>query len=203
MTDEKPKLEIVPKGDPTDVFNNLEALRKQSKITVQRKSILINVTVDRPPNNVYFRAHPSPEMQLDSSTIVRPKQGTTRPYYLVLPHMRSHPKLIQQVRWVTIALLSIWPEGGIMLWPVPILGSRYLASAKSARAAFELSQEHWTQIVWNEGANDYNVETAENIDKEPVWPDKDFASLLKIGFADKVIDNEDHPYVRQLRGLAD
>ena len=37
MTDEKPKLEIVPKGDPTDVFNNLEALRKQSKITVQRK----------------------------------------------------------------------------------------------------------------------------------------------------------------------
>jgi len=27
--------------------------------------------------------------------------------------------------------------------------------------------------------------------------------LLKLAFADKVIDNEDHPYVRQLRGVFD
>jgi hypothetical protein len=114
--------------------------------------------------------------------------------------MRSHPKLAQHLRWVTIALVYTWPDGGIQLWPVPILGNNPLASAKSARAAFELAQTQWTQLVWNETRADYDVEVAEGIKKEPVWPDKPFPAILKVGFADKVIDNENHPYVLQLRG---
>jgi hypothetical protein len=52
-------------GHPTDIFNNLADLRKQSKLTVQRKRLLINVSIDRPANDVYFRVHPDPEMRLD------------------------------------------------------------------------------------------------------------------------------------------
>jgi hypothetical protein len=191
-------------SDPTAVFDDLASLRKQSKLTVQRKPVLINVTVDKPANNVHFRAHGDPAWQLDDTTILRDTAGTARDFYFVHPNMRDHPKLVQRVRWVTIALLSIWPGGNIQLWPVPLLNVKKPPKAwKSARVAFELAQTKWTSIVWNEQTTDYDVETAENIDKEPVWPDKSMSELLKIGFADKIIDNEDHPCVRQLRGLVD
>ena len=71
---------------------------------------------------------------------------------------------------MTIALVYIWPGGTIQLWPVPIIGDSTLASWKSTRAAFELAQESWTQIVWNAERNDYDVETAEGIGTEPIWP---------------------------------
>lgn len=208
MTAEKTsKIELVSsdKGEdsPTSVFDDLASLRKQSKLTVQRKPVLVNVAVDKPTNNVYFRAHSDPEMMLDDTTVLRDNTGTSRAYYYVAPAMRSHPKLVQRIRWVTIALLYIWPGGAVQLWPVPILNGKSMASAKSARTAFELAQTHWTQIVWNEERSDYDVETAEAIDKEPVWPEKTINELLKLGFADKVINNEDHSYVRQLRGLFD
>jgi hypothetical protein len=200
----KPKIELVSsEGErhPTDIFNDLAALRKQSKLTVQRKPVLINVPVEKPANNVYFRVHPSPDMQLDDTTVLRDNAGTNRAFYYVVPAMRSHPKLVQRLRKVTIALVYIWPGGAIQLWPVPILGDSTLASWKSARVAFELAQNNWTQIVWNDERSDYDVETAESIAKEPIWPDKTMGELLKLAFADKIIDNEEHPYVLQLRGV--
>jgi hypothetical protein len=75
-----------------------------------------------------------------------------------------------------------------------------------AYRAFELAQQKWTQMVWNEEESDYAIEIAEGEDMEglqPIWPDKPFNELLKIGFDGKVTDNEDHPYVRRLRGLLD
>jgi hypothetical protein len=48
------------------------------------------------------------------------------------------------------------------------------------------------------------VITAENINLDPIWPtDRTFNDLLKLGFADKIINSPDHPYVLQLRGVAD
>jgi hypothetical protein len=43
------------RAEPTDIFKDLDALREKSKITVKRKTVLINVGVGRPANNVYFR----------------------------------------------------------------------------------------------------------------------------------------------------
>jgi hypothetical protein len=41
-------------------------------------------------------------------------------------------------------------------------------------------------------------------DLEPIWPaDRTLRDLLKLGFADKIIDTPEHPYVLQLRGLAE
>ena len=90
-----------------------------------------------------------------------------------------------------------------MIWPVPILGERIFPVWKSARAAYELAREQWTQIAWDEGRSDYAIEIAEGLDHQPMWPDKSFEELLKLGFDGKVIDNEDHSYVRRLRGLID
>ena len=72
---------------------------------MQRKPVLVNVPVDRPPNNVYFRVNADPEMRLDDSTVLRDNTGASRAFYFVTPVMRSHPKLVQRICSVTIALL--------------------------------------------------------------------------------------------------
>jgi hypothetical protein len=56
---------------------------------------------------------------------------------------------------------------------------------------------------WNPERADFDVETAENIDREPTWPKESFEQLLKLGYADHIVDNEDHYYVRRLRGVID
>jgi hypothetical protein len=210
-----PKIELVDPSvpaeevgarSPTSVFDDLDSLRKQSKLTVKRKSILVNVTVDKPPNNAYFRVNPDPEMMLDDATVMLNSEGTNKSYYYVIPSMREHPKIKPRLRRVTIALVYTWPAGNILLRPVPILDDRALRAWKSARAAFELAKTTWTQMVWNEEGNDYAVEIAEGKEMEglkPIWPDKPFKELLKIGFDGMVTDNEDHPYVRRLRGILD
>jgi hypothetical protein len=195
--------EAVGGSNPASVFDDLASLRKAQKITVQRKTVLVNVTVDKPPSDTYFRAHP--DWALDDATILKTDSRDT---LFVVPAMRSHPKLKDRIRKVTLAALSIWPSNDIMIWPVPILGDREFKVWKSARTAFELSLQEWTQIAWSEEKSDYVVETATAekdglINREPVWPQKTFEELLKIAFDGKIIDNEDHPYVRRLRGLVD
>ena len=196
----KPDLKVVAagEGNSTSVFDDLAGLRKAQKLTVQRKTVLVNVSVDKPPADTYFRAHPT--WILDDATVLKTDSGD---FLFVLPVMRAHPKLAPRLRWVTLAAISLWPSNDVQIWPVPILGDRDFAVWRSARRAFELSQETWTQMVWDDEKRDYRVETAEEINHPPSWPQKTFEELLKIGFDGKIIDNEDHPYVRRLRGLLD
>jgi hypothetical protein len=200
-TAKKPKLEVVPEGNPGSVFDDLANLRKVSKLTVQRKAVLVNVTVDKPPNACYFRCHR--ELMLDDSTVLRAEEGTNRTFYYVVPGMRKHPRLEPRLRRVTLVLTSTWPSGDVLIWPVPILTEREFKVWKSARRAYELALDQWVQMVWSEASSDYQIEISEGVDHAPVWPQKTFEELLKLGFDGKVIDNEEHPYVRRLRGLTD
>jgi hypothetical protein len=201
MTDEPTSksdhLKLVPKGDPADIFNDLAALRKASKLTVKRRTVLVNMTVDKPPSNVYFRTHPT--LKLENATVIKDEDGTRKKFYFIAPDMRGHPKLAPRLRPVTIMLTCMWPGNGCLLWPVPEKDD--FKAWKSEKA--EQAQTLWTQIVWNPEKADFDVETAENIDIEPTWPKEPFEQLLKLGFADCIVDNEDHYYVRRLRGIID
>jgi hypothetical protein len=199
----KPRLEVVGETaapHANSIFDDLDQLRKASKLIVQRKTVLVNVSVDKPGNNCFFRAHP--EWYLDESTVIKDKD--TGVYYFVQPSMRTHPKLAPRTRQVTLAAIAIWPADTVQIWPVPI-GVDFKAW-KSARAAYELSRRgQWVQIAWDAEKSDYVIEVAEGIDHEPHWPEckTSFNDLLKLGFDGKILDNEDHEYVRQLRGLSD
>src|SRR5262245_9541335 len=202
MTDEqakKPDLKVVPNKDPSAIFDDLAALRKASKLTVKRSTVLVNVPVGKPSNNVYFRTHPT--LMLEDATVIREEEGTRKKFYFVTPSMRDHPKLAPRLRWVTIHLVSTWPGDGVSLWPVAVKAD--FAAWRSEQAAARLAVDKWTQLVWDPDRADFRVETAENIDREPVWPKETFEQLLKLGFADCIVDNEDHYYVRRLRGIID
>jgi hypothetical protein len=200
----KPRFEVVsenPTPQSGNVFDNLEALRQAAKPTIKRQGVLVNVAVDRPPSSSHFRAHP--EWFLEGQTIV--KDGETGTYYFVTPSMRPHPKLKSRLRLVTLAVVAVWPADVIYIWPVPELGGgkKDFKPWKSARVAYELSREKWTQISWADEESDFKVEAAEGNLPDPNWPtDQSFSSLLKLGFGEEgIIDSEDRDYVRQLRGL--
>jgi hypothetical protein len=200
--DSKPDLKVVPPPEPESVFDDVEALRKVATLKVSRCIIPVNVAVRRPPNSIYFRVHPDPAWSLDASVLIG--DGGSDDFYFVAPHMLNHHVILPRLRRVTIATVYTWPGGAISLWPVPMIGeNNRIACWKSARAAFELAKTKWVQICWNDGTRDYDVAIAEGINVEPQWPtDKTFRDLLRLGFADKIIASPEHPYVKQLRGLA-
>jgi len=101
----------------SSVFDDLAGLRKAQKITVSRKAVLINVKVDKPPNNVHFRAHP--EWYIDDASILQDRDAGT--FYFVHPVMRTHPKSAPRIRYVTLAVIFLWPSGVLQIWPVPKL----------------------------------------------------------------------------------
>jgi hypothetical protein len=203
MSDEATKkpehLKVISDRDPSAIFDDLAALRKASKLTVKRRTVLVNVPVDKPPNNVHFRTHPT--LKLENATVIKDEDGTRKIFYFIVPDMRDHPKLTPRLRPVTIMLTCTWPGNGFLLWPVP--EKEDFKVWKSEKTAAEQAQTHWTQIVWNPERADFNIEAAENINIEPTWPKESFEQLLKIGFADLIVDNEDHYYVRRLRGIID
>ena len=197
----KPDIKLVETA-PESVFDDIEALRKTATLKVSRRVVPVNVAVKRPPNNVFFRCHPGPEMSLDASVVVG--DGGSDDFYFVTPFMLNHHTMLPRLRQVTIAAVYAWPGGAISLWPVPKAEETRIACWKSARAAYELSKTKWVQVCWNNDLRDYDVIVAEGINTEPNWPtDRTLAELLKLGFTDKIIADERHPYVMRLRGLAE
>jgi hypothetical protein len=195
-------LKVVPPPAPESVFDDVEALRKVATLKVSRRVVPVNVAVRKPPNNVYFRVHPDPAMALDASVLMG--DGGSDDFYFVAPSMLNHRVVLPRLRKVTIATVYTWPGGAVSLWPVPNAEETRIACWKSARAAFGLAKDQWVQLCWNNDLRDYDVAVAEKMQVEPVWPtDKTFRDLLRLGFADKIIAGPEHPYVKQLRGIAD
>jgi hypothetical protein len=198
-SDQKPEDNTNP---PESVFDDIETLRKTATLKVSRRVIPVHVSVKKPANNIYFRCHPGPDMSLDASVLMGADGSDD--FYFVTPFMLNHHVVLPRLRKVTIAVVYTWPGGVVSLWPVPMAEETRIACWKSARAAYELSKKKWVQLCWNSERRDYDVAVAEGIKTEPMWPDDlDISKLLKLGFADKIISSPEHPYVLQLRGLAE
>ncbi len=200
MTAEKNAGPRLVSNDPTDIFNDIEALRKQARPPISKHELLTVITVGRPSPDGYFRVHPDPEMTLPAM-LFRLKDDKDGTVYFVPGEMQTHPMLIRRLREVLFVVTYTWPQRQIGLWPVP-LGTEGPGVPwwESARAACEIAKTKWTQMSLGEGC--YRVSVAEGDLPEPEWPKRSLKELLKAGLRDKIIADEDHPVMRRLRGLA-
>jgi hypothetical protein len=205
-----------PTPSPEDIFNNMEELRKVVEHKVQKRPVVVNMAVGKPPDNAHFQCHSDPLQHIDTSLLYDKEE---RDVYYVGPTMMSHPLVVPRLRKVTIATTCLWPSGRTMLWPVPFpVGKRAPKCWKTARRAFriasgqadlselpagmEAGKPYWVQLVWNDETQDYDLSVAEGIETPPSWPaDLNLSRNLKIGFRDKTIVDNEHSYMRQLRGL--
>ena len=51
------------------------------------------------------------------------------------------------------------------------------------------------------GMGGYRIHEAQGELSDPIWPDKSFQELLEVAFRDRIIESENHPVVRKLRGI--
>ena len=56
----KAGIKLVESPAPESVFDDIETLRRNAMLKVTRRVVAVNVVVKRPPNNVFFRCHPTP-----------------------------------------------------------------------------------------------------------------------------------------------
>ena len=211
--DKKPDhLKLVTSSSPEDIFNDVEALRKVAEHKVQRRTVAVNMSVRKPPDNAYFQCHHDPTQSIDASLLFDKEE---QDIYFVAPPMMNHPLVVSRLRRVTLATTYVWPSGQTLLWPVPFpTGRGSVKCWKTARRAFEIASglatdldppgPRWAQLCWNLALQDYDLAIAENINMLPIWKDDlKLSNSLKVGFRDKTIIDEDHPYMRQLRGLTE
>jgi hypothetical protein len=211
--DKKPDhLKLVTSSSPEDIFNDVEALRKVAEHKVQRRTVAVNMSVRKPPDNAYFQCHHDPTQRIDASLLFDKEE---QDIYFVAPPMMNHPLVVSRLRRVTLATTYLWPSGQILLWPGPFpTGKGSVKCWKTARRAFEIASgfatdldppgPRWAQLCWNSALQDYDLAIAEHINMLPIWTDDlKLSNSLKLGFRDKTIVDEDHPYMRQLRGLTE
>jgi hypothetical protein len=95
-------------------------------------------------------------------------------------------------------------QGVLYLWPVklPPPDGRQMEWHRSAAEAAELAMDKWIRVSANMSLGAYELFQATGDLAEPDWPELAFPEILKIAFRDHMIDREDHPVVRRLRGAA-
>jgi len=124
-----------------------------------------------------------------------------REVFFVTPAMRE--ALVGEIRPV-ILVPTITRQGVLLLWPLklPMEGMRHNSWADTARQAAEMAKAKWVRLAPDMGLGGYRIYVAEGELPEPQWPDKPLNEIMQIAFRDRVVDSENHPVVRRLRGRA-
>jgi hypothetical protein len=124
-----------------------------------------------------------------------------REVFFVAPAMRE--ALVGEIRPV-ILVPTITRQGVLLLWPLklPMDGMRHNSWSETARQGAELAKTKWVRLVPDMGLGGNRIYLAEGELSEPQWPDKPLNEIMQIAFRDRIVDSENHPVVRRLRGLA-
>lgn len=183
----------------SDVFANLDALRLSPDAAAVdgTTEILSHVPIRKPNRHEFFRTRLEPEFCLDTGIF---EDKEEREIFFVTPQMRE--ALAGEVKPVLL-VQTITRQGVLLFWPLklPTEGQRHNGWMETAKEAAELARTKWVRIAADMGLGGYRIYQAEGELSAPVWPDKPLQEILKIAFRDRIVDGENHPVVRRLRGL--
>jgi hypothetical protein len=66
--------------------------------------------------------------------------------------------------------------------------------------AAEHGMKGWTRLRANMSLRAYDIFLAESAIPDPEWPNLSFQELCRIAFRDHLINRQDHPVLKRLRG---
>ena len=132
-----------PTGPPSDIFDNLAALRLEpdAAALVGAVEILAHVLIRRPSPTEWVRVHPDADMTLATSCYVDRENRET---YLVVPEMRE--VLITGVK-VMLLVTAVTSRGSVFLWPLALGDDTGRTNAwhETARDAAMRAKSAWTK----------------------------------------------------------
>ena len=186
--------------DKKNIFSDLAALRlaPDNAALVGTREVLTHVPVRKPNRTDFFRVHPDPDMSLVTAVFLDKEENEC---YFVAPEIRD--ALLGEIRPVLL-MTTITRQGVVMIWPMRIAvdGARRDGWAETSAEAAELAKRKWIRMPADMGLGGYRIFEAQGELSEPSWPDKTLQQLLEIAFRDRIINSENHPVVRKLRGIS-
>jgi hypothetical protein len=186
-------------NDAMDPFNpaNLRLAQNFTE-TVGVKTLLTTIPVRKPLRQDFVRVRPDAAYRWAPVGLLELKEyGET---YLIAPSMAD--ALAGEFSPVTLHT-AITRQSVLFLWPVKLpTDGRQSAWHTSAAEAAEKAMDHWVRVSANMNLGAYEVALATATLPEPEWPNLAPEEILRIAFRDHMIDREDHPVVRRLRGDA-
>jgi hypothetical protein len=194
----KPAVEV--RSVPGDIFDDIDALRlsPDAAAVAGTTEILSHVPVRKPSRHEFFRTRPDAESWFDTGVFEDKEEHET---FFVTPRMRE--ALVGEIKPVLL-VPTITRQGVLLLWPLklPVEGQRHNAWTETAREAAELAKTRWVRLASDMLLRGNRIYQAEGELSDPIWPDKPLPELMRIAFKDRIVDTENHPVVRRLRGLA-
>jgi hypothetical protein len=157
------------------------------------------IAVRKPSAREFFRVHPDPGMSLDT-TIITDRDGMQSDVFFVAPDMRT--AFSADVR-PALLLPTMTLQGVLMIWPLMLpMNGRPNDWQEGTMLAAERARRGWVRMAADVPAGCYRIFEAIGEFPEPEWPAMSLQEMLDVAFAGMVIDGEDHPLVRRLRGAA-
>src|SRR4051795_5839863 len=147
------------------LFTDLAALRLDSTTTASGVvEVLTHVPVRKPSRHEFFRIHPDPDYNLDTTVFIDKEERET---YLVAPGMRA--ALVGEAKPVLLAT-CITRQGTVFIWPValPDADGRRNAWADTAHEAAKHAAEFWVRLVPDMSLSAYRIYEAEGQLSDPV-----------------------------------
>lgn len=194
--------DIFDEGNPisaNNIFANLDALRlsPDAAAVAGTSEILSHVPIRKPNRHEFFRTPMAPDMWFGTGIF---EDKEEREIFFVTPAMRE--ALVGEIKPVVL-VPAITRQGVLLLWPLKLPSDGPGRSwAETARQAAELGKTRWVRLAPDMGLGGYRIFMAEGSLSDPEWPDKPLNEIMQISFRDRIVDSENHPVIRRLRGLA-
>ena len=178
---------------------NLEAFRlPQNYASLGIKTKQLTIPLRKPEKHQFFRTHPvwnfaAPVLKL---------RGERRDAVYVLHAVIADMLPDDHIPMMFIP--AITRQGALTLWGIrlPTPDGREDDWSRTAMMAAIRAQTQWIRLVPDMGIGAYKIQEPIDADAfpEPQWPDEDWAAILQLAFRDHVIEDRDHPVLRELRG---
>lgn len=184
-------------GDSAMIDLGAVRLSQDFSVLAATEKLLTHVPVRRPAKHVFFRVHPDEAYRLEAAIVEIDSEDT----YLIHPNVLSAiPELVRPAR----LHVYVTRQGAVGLWAVklPTDDGKVNPWHASAAEAAQVAMEKWIRLIPNRDLGAYEVIAAENIPTEPAWPKKTMVELVTKAFADRYVENEDHPLLRELLGIS-
>lgn len=145
----------------------------------------------------FSRVHPAEEFKYRTVLVIDKEGG--REAYLAVPALIP---LLGGMATPKILRLAVDNAGTPRLIAEPILdpNARPNLWNETMCQAIRTAEEHWIRVEADLGAGQYVITTAKDDLGEPLWPDQSMSELVMTCFRDRIIQDANHPLIRQLEG---
>ncbi len=171
-------------------FNTTE--EEIAKVT---KKEIVTIPVGMPSNQIFFLIHPEIEATADLLLWIGDKN-----YYIVHKKIIGH---LSNLTRKTKLYLGITQDGDHFLLPVTLPDNEGKQNPwhESRDKIVQIAKKRWTRCQSKKNVAGYDAFKTVNKYPEQEWTDRDINEILSIAFADHMIQKEDHPVIKSIKGI--